>query len=69
MVDTAAPLVLSVNRFNPSAATGSASSITFRVAFSESVSGVDAGDFTPVFGGGLAGALSGVSAPAGRAWT
>jgi hypothetical protein len=57
-VDTLAPAVTSVNRQNPTAATSSADMITFRVAFSEQVSGVDASDFTPVFSGGLGGMVS-----------
>jgi autotransporter-associated beta strand protein len=59
-IDTAAPSVLTVNRQNPSAATSSADAITFRVRFSETVAGVDAGDFTPVFSGGLSGAIASV---------
>src|SRR5262245_11561933 len=59
-VDTLAPVVASVNRQNPTAATSSADTITFRVRFSEQVNGVDASDFTPFFSGGLAGAISGV---------
>ena len=39
----------------------------FRVTFSEPVSGVDASDFTATLGGGLTGAISGVSAPTGTA--
>jgi rhamnogalacturonan endolyase len=60
-VDTLAPVVVSVNRQNPTAATSSADTITFRVTFSEQVDGVDASDFTTAFSGGLAGAISGVS--------
>ncbi len=60
-VDTLAPAVVSVNRQNPTAASSSADTITFRVTFSEQIGGVDASDFTPVFSGGLAGAISGVA--------
>ncbi|HEY9431002.1 MAG TPA: Ig-like domain-containing protein, partial [Blastocatellia bacterium] len=60
-IDTFAPIVASVNRQNPTAATSSADTITFRVTFSEQAPGVDVSDFTPVFSGGLAGAISGVS--------
>src|SRR5262245_44125294 len=60
-VDTLAPAVASVNRQNPTAATSSADTITFRVRFSEQVNGVDASDFTPFFSGGLVGAISGLS--------
>jgi autotransporter-associated beta strand protein len=63
-VDTATPAVVSVNRQNPTAATSSSDSITFRVTFSESVAGVDASDFTPSFSGGLSGLISSV-VPAG----
>src|SRR5690606_28025972 len=59
-VDTLAPTVASVNRQNPTAALSSADAITFRVTFSEPVVGVDVSNFTPVFSGGLAGAVSGV---------
>src|SRR5262247_430434 len=59
-VDTLAPAVASVNRQNPTAATSSADTITFRVRFSEQVNGVDASDFTPFFSGSLAGAIAGV---------
>jgi autotransporter-associated beta strand protein len=65
-VDTLAPTVISANRQNPTSASSSADTITFRVTFSEQITGVDASDFTPVFSGGLAGAISGVvSAGAG----
>jgi rhamnogalacturonan endolyase len=60
-IDTRAPTVVSVNRQNPTAASSSADTITFRMTFSEQVSGVDASDFTPVFSGSLAGAISGVA--------
>jgi len=64
-VDTLAPTVVSVNRQNPAAASSSADTITFRVRLSEPAPGVDASDFTPIFSGGLSGAVSGVS-PAGE---
>ena len=57
-VDTSAPGVVSVKRQNPTVATSSAASITFRVTLSESTIGVDAADFTPVFSGGLSGSIS-----------
>ena len=66
-VDTAAPAVVSINRLNPTAASGSAQTIIYRVTFSEPASGVDASDFTLTLGGGLAGAISGVSASGGSA--
>ena len=64
-VDTLAPAVVSVNRQNPTAASSSADTITFRVRLSEPAPGVDASDFTANFSGGLSGAVSGV-APAGE---
>src|SRR5262245_20309411 len=63
-VDTLTPSVVSVNRQNPTAASSSADTITFRVRLTEAVIGVDASDFTTVFTGGLSGAISAV-APAG----
>lgn len=67
IVDTAAPRVVSINRLNPTAASGSTDTIIFRVTFSEPVSGVDAPDFTLTFGGGLAGAISGLTGSSGSA--
>ena len=63
-IDTLAPTVTSINRQNPTAAGSSADTITFRVTFKEPVIGVDGSDFTPLFSGGLSGAISGV-VPAG----
>ena len=57
-VDTAAPAIVSINRFNPTAATTSAASLTFRVTFSEAVAGLDAADFTLVATGDLAGSIA-----------
>jgi len=45
-VDTTAPAVVSINRQSPTTITTSASSVTYRITFSEKVSGVDAADFT-----------------------
>jgi autotransporter-associated beta strand protein len=59
-IDTVAPAVVAVNRQNPTAPISSADAITFRVTFSEPVAGVSDSDFTPVFTGGLSGAISGV---------
>lgn len=66
-VDTVAPLVVSVNRENPTAPVSSADTITFRVTFSETITAVDASDFAPVFSGGLSGSISAVSASSGPA--
>ncbi|HEU4388285.1 MAG TPA: Ig-like domain-containing protein, partial [Blastocatellia bacterium] len=60
-VDTVAPAVVSVTRQNPTAASSSSASITFRVTFSEPVIGVDPADFTTVFSAGLSGSISGVN--------
>jgi autotransporter-associated beta strand protein len=66
-VDTAAPQVVSVNRVDPTAASGSTDTIVFRVTFTEPVTGVDAPDFALTFGGGLTGAISGLSGSSGGA--
>jgi autotransporter-associated beta strand protein len=57
-VDAAAPAVSSIQRQNPLAAATTASSLVFRVNFTESVSGVDLGDFAITLTGALSGALS-----------
>ncbi|MFL5946525.1 MAG: beta strand repeat-containing protein [Gaiellaceae bacterium] len=44
--DTTAPTVSSINRQNPLAATTNLVNVTFRVTFSEAVTGVDSNDFT-----------------------
>ncbi|WP_164891087.1 T9SS type A sorting domain-containing protein [Botryobacter ruber] len=44
--DVMAPVVLSINRQSPASATVTATAVTFRVTFSEKVTGVDKGDFT-----------------------
>ena len=59
-VDTISPAIISVNRQNPTGAISSSASITFRVTLSESASGVDSADFTPVFSGGLSGSIANV---------
>lgn len=46
LVDTVAPTVVSIDTQNPSGSTTNADSLTFRVTFSEAMSGVDANDFT-----------------------
>ena len=65
LVDTTAPSVTSINRQNPSGATTNASSVTFRVTFSESVSGVDTGDFSLTTTSTAAGTIASVSAGSG----
>src|SRR5215470_17657279 len=57
-VDTAAPVVSSIQRQNPLTAATTASNLTFRVNFSESVSGVDLGDFALSLTGATTGSLS-----------
>src|SRR5262245_53148582 len=57
-VDTAAPVVSSIQRQSPLTAATTASNLTFRVNFSESVSGVDLNDFALAFTGAATGALS-----------
>jgi hypothetical protein len=52
-IDTTSPTVLSINRLG--ATPTNASSVSWTVTFSESVTGVDAGDFSLVKGGGLGG--------------
>ncbi len=44
--DVTAPAVISINRQSPATATTTATSVTYRVTFSEKVNGVDAADFT-----------------------
>ena len=44
--DTTAPAVSTINRQNPAAQNTNATSVTFRVTFSEAVTGVDANDFS-----------------------
>src|SRR5215510_1118791 len=57
-VDTAAPVVSSIQRQNPLTVATTASNLTFRVNFSESVSGVDLGDFSLTLTGATTGSLS-----------
>jgi rhamnogalacturonan endolyase len=57
-VDTAAPVVSSIQRQNPLTAATTASNLTFRVNFSESVSGVDLGDFALTLTGATTGSLA-----------
>lgn len=48
LVDEAPPTVLTINRQSPTTSTTNATAVTFRVTFSEPVSGVDYSDFTIV---------------------
>jgi LPXTG-site transpeptidase (sortase) family protein len=64
-LDDAPPAVTSVQRQNPAARITNASAVTFRVTFTEDVSGVDSTDFqlvTTGTAGGMVGATSLVSA-------
>ena len=58
--DTEAPTVSGINRNSPTTETTNAASVTFRVTFSEAVTGVGASDFTAK--GTAAGTVSAVSA-------
>ncbi len=66
-IDTVAPTVVSSVRLVPTSQNTAAETVVFRVAFSETVAGVDSGDFVPVFDGSLAGAVTAVSASSGEA--
>ncbi|MDD3212449.1 MAG: hypothetical protein PHY64_02190 [Eubacteriales bacterium] len=60
--DTTAPTVLSINRYNPSAATTNAASVVYRVTFDEGVTGVDASDFSLTSpSGGVTGTIASVA--------
>jgi hypothetical protein len=60
-VADAPPSVLSSNRRTPSVALTNATTVTFRVTFSESVIGVDATDFNLTATGGVAGTIGTVT--------
>ncbi len=60
-VDNTAPTVTSINRLNPAAASTTGLAVTYRVTFSENVSGADISDFTVTATGTAAGTLSGVT--------
>ncbi len=60
--DTTAPTVSSLNRQTPAAATTNANSVTYRVTFSEAVTGVDTSDFTVSTTGTATGTIASVSA-------
>jgi autotransporter-associated beta strand protein len=66
VVDTTGPSVLSVNRQSPVAETTSASTLVFRVSFSERAGGVDASDFTLVLTGTATGVIGSVSSARGH---
>lgn len=60
-VDATAPVVTSINRHNPATATTNATTVTFQVSFSESVTGVGADDFTLSSTGMAIGTITSVS--------
>jgi hypothetical protein len=66
-VDRTAPTVLSVVR--AAASPTKASSVSWTVTFSESVTGIDTSDFGVTLGGGVSGSVTSVSAAAGTAVT
>jgi len=59
------PSVSSINRQTPNGSVTSANSVTYRVTFSESVTGVDTSDFTLTKTGTVAGSVASVSASSG----
>lgn len=63
--DAVAPIVIAVDRQYPSVSFTNANSVTFRVTFSENVSGVDVSDFSVTATGASAGTITTVSASSG----
>ncbi|UOQ96461.1 Ig-like domain-containing protein [Hymenobacter sp. 5317J-9] len=62
LVDAVAPTVLSINRQNPAASLTNATTLVYRITFSENVTGVDASDFSLTSTGGTSGTVSAVAA-------
>ncbi|GAA4359315.1 hypothetical protein GCM10023185_25850 [Hymenobacter saemangeumensis] len=60
-VDGVVPTVTSINRLTPATALTNAASVTFRITFSENVTGVDAADFALTTTGTVAGTIASVS--------
>ncbi len=62
-VDTTAPAIASIKRFNPATYSTNGGTVVFRVTFAEPVTGVDAADFNLTLSGtaGTLGALAAVS--------
>ena len=60
-MDTTSPTVSSINRTGSVPAPTSASSVTFTVTFSESVTGVNTADFALALSGGATGTIASVS--------
>lgn len=65
LVDGVAPTVNSINRQTPSTASTNATSVVYRITFSESVSGVDITDFSLTATSTAAGSVASVSAATG----
>ena len=66
--DKTAPSVVSISRQSPSSNPTSATTLVYRVTFSEGVTGVDATDFTLTSTGGVTGTISSI-APVGTGGT
>lgn len=66
-LDHTAPSVSSINRQTPSSASTNATSVVYRITFSEIVSNVDITDFLVVSTGSATGSLASVSASSGTA--
>ena len=64
-VDTTAPTVTSITRDSPGSTVTNGDSVTFAVAFSESVAGIDTADFDVNTGGSVSASITGVSASSG----
>ena len=68
-VDTVAPSVASINRANPASDTTNVSTVDYRVAFSESVTGVDPTDFQVITSGSVAYSTIAVTPVSGSVFT
>lgn len=65
-VDTTAPVVTNITRLNPATATTNASTVTYQVSFSESVTGISPDDFTLVGTGTAIGRIAILSGSGAR---
>ncbi|MBA0883407.1 rhamnogalacturonan lyase family protein [Flavobacterium undicola] len=61
VVDVVAPKVTAINRLTPTSEKNNATTVTYRVTFSENVSGVDVADFAFNTTGNVAGTIASVS--------
>ncbi|MPM07060.1 hypothetical protein SDC9_53364 [bioreactor metagenome] len=66
--DTAAPTVSSINRNSPLTASTNLTSVTYRVTFSEAVTGVDTSDFSLTTTKTISGTIASVSAAGGTTY-